>query len=162
VLFVGRLTEAKGVRDAVDAWRLSEVGLPLVFAGTGLLRSFLEDRGFEVLGWLPRRGLSAAYRRARALLMPSRWQEPFGIAGLEALNFGIPVVAWNSGGIAEWHPGEGLVPWGDVPALARSLREAVGFRAQAPTGFDRAVLMDRLQAVYGAVAQPLVAVRPPS
>ena len=89
VLFVGRLVRAKGVRDAVDAWRRSGVSLPLVFAGSGPLREELAaHEGVEVTGWLSRAELSTQYRRARALLMPSRWQEPFGIAGLEALGDG--------------------------------------------------------------------------
>jgi glycosyltransferase involved in cell wall biosynthesis len=151
VLFVGRLTVAKGVRDAVEAWRLSGVDLPLVVAGTGPLRAELEQAGVEVLGWVGRDRLSAAYRRARALLLPSRWQEPFGIAGLEAVSLGVPVVAWASGGIVEWHAGP-LAAWGDVAALARALREAVGTRAVAPPGFDRASVTRRLVEIYEEVA----------
>ena len=86
-------------------------GLPLVVAGTGPLRREIDAEGVEVLGWLDRRRLSAAYRRAAVLVMPSRWQEPFGIGGLEALTLGTPVAAWDSGGVREWHPGgELLVP----------------------------------------------------
>ena len=153
VLFVGRLTVAKGVREAVDAWRLSGVDLPLVLAGTGPLRTELEEAGIPVRGWLGRASLSACYRRARALLLTSRWQEPFGIAGLEALSMGVPVVAWESGGVSEWHPGP-LAPWGDVAAVARALREAVHARAAAPAGFERALLMRRLVEVYEEVAAP--------
>jgi hypothetical protein len=137
----------------VEAWRLSGVGLPLVVAGTGPLRADLEASGIEVGGWLDRARLSALYRRARALLLPSRWQEPFGIAGLEASSLGVPVAAWESGGIREWHPGP-LVAWGDVPGLARALRLAVGTRAVAPRGFDRARVMRGLVGVYGEVATP--------
>ena len=78
VLFAGRMAEAKGIRDAVDAWRRSGSGLPFVVAGTGPLRQEIEAEGVEVLGWLDRARLSAAYRRAAVLVMPSRWQEPFG------------------------------------------------------------------------------------
>lgn len=151
VLFVGRLTAAKGVRDAFEAWRLSGIDLPLVIAGTGPLRAELEQAGVEVLGWVGHERLSALYRRARALLMPSRWQEPFGIAGLEAASLGVPVVAWESGGVAEWHPGP-FVAWGDTAALGCALREAVHTRAVAPLGFDRASAMRRLVGVYEEVA----------
>jgi glycosyltransferase involved in cell wall biosynthesis len=95
--------------------------------------------------------MASVYRRARALLFPSRWQEPFGIAGLEALTMGTPVAAWESGGVREWHPGEGLVPWGDVDALAGALRAAVGRGASAPPGFGREPLMQRLEDVYSRV-----------
>jgi glycosyltransferase involved in cell wall biosynthesis len=149
VLFVGRLSPTKGPIEAALAWRLSGLDLPMVVAGAGAMRQGLEKRGAEVLGWLDHGRLSAVYRRARVMIMPSRWQEPFGIAGLEALTMGTPVVAWESGGVGEWHPGEGVVPWGDVAALAIALRGAVARRAAPPSGFDRATQMRRLNDVYG-------------
>jgi glycosyltransferase involved in cell wall biosynthesis len=124
VVVVGRLTEAKGVRDALAAWRRSGTDLPLIALGTGPLRSWLEDEGVRVTGWLDRTALATHLGRARALLLTPRWQEPFGIAGLEALTLGVPVVAWQSGGIGEWHPGP-LAAWGDVEAVAERLRVVV-------------------------------------
>lgn len=158
VLFVGRLVAAKGVWDAVAAWRRSGLDLPLVVAGTGPLRAELDalaDAGerIEVLGWVGREGLASLYARARALLMPPRWQEPFGIAGIEALAHGVPVVAWESGGIGEWHPGPGLVRWGDVRALADALREAVGRRVTLPPRFERDEALGRLLALYARTAR---------
>lgn len=159
VLFVGRLVEAKGARDAVAAWRRSGVDLPLVLAGTGPLRAELttlaargDGPGLEVPGWVERDRLSGLYRRARALVLPSRWQEPFGIVGLEALHFGVPVVAWESGGVAEWHPGPGLVRRGDVEALARALEEAVLRRVRLPARFERDEAVGRLLAIYARIA----------
>ena len=160
VLFVGRLAEAKGVRDAVKAWRRSGVELPLVLAGTGPLRAELEAEAakakgppLEVLGWVERDRLSALYARAGAVVFPSRWQEPFGIVGLEALSFGVPVVAWESGGVGEWHPGPGLVHWGDVGALARALAKHVGRRLLLLPRFDRDEAIGRLTVLYGRVAR---------
>ena len=147
------------MRDAVLAWRRSGVGLPLVLAGTGPLRAELaalasrgDEPGLEVLGWVGRDRLSALYRRARALLLPSRWQEPFGIVGLEALSFGVPVVAWESGGVGEWHPGPGLVRWGDVAGLARALADAVHRRVTLPPRFERDEATGRLLAIYARLS----------
>jgi glycosyltransferase involved in cell wall biosynthesis len=161
VLFVGRLVEAKGVREALEAWRRSGVDLPLVLAGTGPLRGELaaeaahsDDPGIEVLGWVDRDRLSGLYRRARALVFPPRWQEPFGIVGLEALAFGVPVVAWESGGVGEWHPGPGLVRWGDVEGLGVALAEAVTRRATPPAHFGRDETVLRLASIYEAIAAP--------
>ena len=159
VLFVGRLVEAKGVREAVKAWRRSGVDLPLVLAGTGPLRAELEAQAaaekvgpaLEVLGWVERGRLSALYQRARAVLFPSRWQEPFGIVGIEALSFGVPVVGWESGGVGEWHPGPGLVRWGDTGALARALTKAVGRRLLLLPRFDRDESIGRLTALYARI-----------
>lgn len=150
VLFAGRLVEAKGVRDAVAAWRGARRDEPLVFAGTGPLRTELERSGFEVTGWLPRREMSGVYRRARALVMPSRWQEPLGIAGLEALSLGVPVAAWDSGGVREWHPGPGLVPWGDVDGLAAALSAVAGQPAVPAPGFSRDLGLKALFDMYDA------------
>ncbi len=166
VLFVGRLAEAKGVRAAVAAWRLSGLALPLVVAGTGPLRGELEraaaaggEPRLEVLGWVERASLAQLYRRARALLLPPLWQEPFGIAGLEATAFGVPVVGWESGGIGEWHDGIGLVPRGDLPALARALCEAVVRRERRPPRFGRDEALGRLLLLYRRVADGAVSAR---
>jgi glycosyltransferase involved in cell wall biosynthesis len=154
VLFVGRLAEAKGPWDALAAWRAAGLGLPLRMAGTGPLRQALSSSaGAEVLGWVDRTRLSRLLRSARALLMPSRWQEPFGIAGLEALTFGVPVAAFASGGIPEWHPGgPGLAPWGDVAALTRGLRSVAGTRPPPPRGFGAVPLTGRVVAAYEAAS----------
>jgi glycosyltransferase involved in cell wall biosynthesis len=134
------------------------VDLPLVVAGTGPLREEIEAGAremagppLEVLGWVGREEMSPLYRRARALVLPSRWQEPFGITGIEAFSFGVPVVAWESGGVAEWHPGIGLVPWGDVDALAREIASAVDRRVVLPPSYPRDEAIARLLALYGGV-----------
>jgi glycosyltransferase involved in cell wall biosynthesis len=150
-LFAGRLVAAKGVRDAIAAWRLSGVDLPLVIAGTGPLRSEIEaEHGVHCLGWVSRGELGALYRSARVVVFPPRWQEPFGLVGLEALTLGTPVAAWRSGGVSEWHPGPGLVPWGDVAALARALRDLPGQRPDSPSGFSRERTRGALRELYGA------------
>jgi glycosyltransferase involved in cell wall biosynthesis len=154
VLFVGRLVESKGVAEGVDAWRRSGVALPMVIAGAGPQRATLRASGAEILGWVPHPRLGGIYARARAMIMPSRWQEPFGIAGLEALHCGVPVVAWKSGGVEEWHGGgDLLVPWGDVDALAGALRLAVPRRASFPRGFGREELTARLESLYERLAR---------
>jgi glycosyltransferase involved in cell wall biosynthesis len=152
LLFAGRLTRAKGPLEALEAWRLSDFrDLPLLFAGTGPERERVAARGGTVLGWVDRVRLSALYRRARAMIMPSRWQEPFGLAGLESLTMGTPVVAWRGGAVEEWHVGPGLVDWGDIRGLAEALPLAASSPVAAPTGFDEEDLMRRLVALYETV-----------
>ena len=157
VVFAGRLVHTKGVLAAMRAHQLADTNLPLLIAGTGPLRGELERQAqlptaaHEVLGWVPHEALSSLLGRARALLMPSRWQEPFGIIGLEALRLEVPVVAWDSGGVREWHNDpQLLVEWGDITALAAALRLAIaGRRVSFPAGFERELLMDRLEQLYG-------------
>jgi glycosyltransferase involved in cell wall biosynthesis len=153
VLFAGRLVEAKGVWDAVEAWRTSDLELPLVLAGTGPLRPQLEAAGLNVTGWLSRAALARLYRRAAVVLMPSRWQEPFGIVGLEALSLGVPVAAWESGGVAEWHPARDRVAWGDLQALAATARRLAHARASAPDGFGPDAFTDRLEALFSGIGR---------
>ena len=144
------LVEAKGALDAVEAWKRARLDLPLVMAGTGSLRGAMD--GCEVLGWVPHDRLGALYRRAAAVLMPSRWQEPFGIVGLEALTMGTPVAAWDSGGVRDWHPDP--VAWGDLDALADRLRETAGRNVGAPAGFEPERLMSRLLDLYQGAGTP--------
>jgi glycosyltransferase involved in cell wall biosynthesis len=150
--FVGRLARAKGVDEAVAAWRASCLPLPLVFAGTGPERTRLERYGFEVLGWLDRGALSRFYRRATAVVLPSRWQEPFGIVGMEALSLGTPVAAWDSGGVAEWCDPSAMVPWGDVEGLARVLREVAESPLAPVRRFGAEEPMEQLVALYNSMA----------
>ena len=65
---------------------------------------------------------------------------------------GVPVVAWESGGVAEWHPGEGLVPWGDVDALAKALSRAVDATASPVAGLDRDESLERLRDIYASLS----------
>ena len=146
IAVVGRVVRAKGVDDAIEAWRLAQLDQPLVFVGTGSERARVEALGFHVTGWLDRVTVADALARSSAVVLAPRWQEPFGIAGLEALTMGVPVAAWRSGGIEEWHPAP--VAYGDVDALAASLRSLVGTSASPPRGFDPPSLMAALHGVY--------------
>ncbi len=71
--------------------------------------------------------------------------------GIEALSFGVPVVAWESGGVGEWHPGPGLVRWGDTGALSRALKKAVERRLLLLPRFERDEAIGRLIALYARV-----------
>ena len=65
-----------------------------------------------------------AFRGVRAVILPWRWQEPFGLVGPEALAHGIPVAGFDVGAIREYLiDGETglLVPSGDTAALADAI-----------------------------------------
>ena len=109
VLWVGRMNPDKGPHRAIRAAR--EAGIRLVLAGIVQpgQRAFFErevaphvddDRvSFvgEVCG-APKRALFAG---ARALLVPIRWEEPFGMVMVEALASGTPVIAFPEGAARE-------------------------------------------------------------
>ena len=46
--------------------------------------------------------LESYYAAARLVVVPSRWPEPFGMVGIEAMARGRPVVAFDTGGIGDW------------------------------------------------------------
>jgi glycosyltransferase involved in cell wall biosynthesis len=125
-VFIGRLQEEKGVLDVL---RLGQL-LPSVdvrVVGYGPLENAVAEAArrhanISFLGRLGRGGVMRELGRARICVMPSRWQEPAGIAALEAMSVGTPVVAYRSGGLAEYvrDAGGGEVITASAIALARA------------------------------------------
>jgi glycosyltransferase involved in cell wall biosynthesis len=116
VLYAGRLSPEKGVRELVAA----ADGMPLVVVGDGPLR----DEVPGALGFLPHAELEQRYARAAVVACPSH-REGFGVVCAEAMSHGRPVVAGDVGGLRDLvvHEETGLlVPPGDVAALRDALR----------------------------------------
>jgi glycosyltransferase involved in cell wall biosynthesis len=91
-VFVGRLTEEKGVRLLAEVAR--DAGLPLTIVGDGPLMPELQRVGGSVrcTGWLEGAALAAVMARARALVFPSTWYETAGLVVIEGLARGIPAI----------------------------------------------------------------------
>jgi glycosyltransferase involved in cell wall biosynthesis len=120
VLYVGRLSEEKGVLDLVEACR----GLPLVVVGDGPLRARVPG----ALGFVPPAGLGEYYERAAVVAAPSR-REGYGVAAREAMAWGRPVVATAVGGLVDAVEDDVtgvLVPPGDIPALRAAIGALLG------------------------------------
>jgi glycosyltransferase involved in cell wall biosynthesis len=99
-LVVSALVPYKRIDVAIEAARLLDA--PLKIVGTGPDRSRLQKIAgprVEFLGALDAEALRDAYRRARALVLPA--EEDFGIAPVESMACGRPVVALNRGGAVE-------------------------------------------------------------
>jgi glycosyltransferase involved in cell wall biosynthesis len=128
VLYVGRLSEEKGVRELARA----ADGLPLVVVGDGPLRALFP----EAVGFVPPRQLGEWYERASVVVVPSR-REGYGMVAREAMAHARPVVATAVGGLVDAVE-DGvtglLVPSGDTQALRSALERALRdapFRAEA-------------------------------
>jgi len=125
VLAAGRLVAEKGFETAIAAAR--EARVPLKIAGTGpdepRLRALAQDGGVTFTGWLSAEELRHVRAGAGAVLVPSRWEEPFGYVALDALAAGVPVLASDRGGLAEVVGPDSTVPAEDPRAWARALGE---------------------------------------
>ncbi|ADJ42376.1 glycosyl transferase [Amycolatopsis mediterranei S699] len=169
VLFLGRITEEKGVGLLMRAWeRLGgALGVPLVIAGTGPMQD-------EVAAWAAGRpdvsyvGLQnkaecrALTADAVAVVAPSTWLEAFGLVVVEAMAAGVPTVAAAHGAFPELVD-DGVTGLLHVPddeaSLADRLRAVVGdhnremgdaARVRYEKDFTPAVGLDRLIAGYEA------------
>jgi len=103
----GKLTTIKGFDRLLEALHAAGCSWPLVLAGRGPERHRLERRARELdlpvrfAGWVPHDALLGLVRRARALVLPSVWEEPLSRLLLEAMSLQTPVIAWATGGTPE-------------------------------------------------------------
>jgi glycosyltransferase involved in cell wall biosynthesis len=108
ILFVGRVTEAKGLSTLIRSAATVDADLEVVGDGwwmpaaRRLARRLGITKRVNFAGWLHGEDLRDAYRRARIMVVPSHWPEPVGMVGLEAMAAARPVIATATGGIPEW------------------------------------------------------------
>jgi glycosyltransferase involved in cell wall biosynthesis len=107
-LFVGRLSQEKGLRTLLAAWKQVGNKIPLLVAGDGPLRPELEALvqqlgllGVRFLGHLDRQAVFAAMKRARFLVVPSECYENFPMTVVEAYACGTPTIAAGIGALKE-------------------------------------------------------------
>jgi glycosyltransferase involved in cell wall biosynthesis len=142
IIFVGRLSPEKGFALLLEALALlPDVTLKVV--GEGPERARIDAALFarvRFLGQLPRDRVLEELRLSRLCVVPSLGSETFGLAGLEALAVGRPVVASDAGALPELikHGENGwIVPRGDAKALAQRIRSLLEDSAAA-SAFGRA------------------------
>lgn len=164
LLAVGLQYPAKGFDVLLDALaRLPEERLTLV--GDGPLRAALEAQAerlgiadrVEFAGTLPKREVAELMRRARLVVVPSRF-ETSGVVAIEALASGAPVVASRVGALPELlaESGGALVPPDDPAALAAAIRAGAenGVAERIRERHSRAQVGRELDEIYRAVASP--------
>ncbi len=133
LLFSGRFAPEKGPADAVQIALRS--GMPLKMAGMiepsyqdyydQTVKPHVDGRNVEYLGLLTQKDLVPLYQKARALLCPIHWAEPFGLAGVEALACGTPLLGARKGALPE------IVQEGRTGFLFDTLDQAVEQVARA-------------------------------
>jgi glycosyltransferase involved in cell wall biosynthesis len=136
VVYAGRLDEAKGVRLLMAGWdcycrKSGEPGLNLVIAGGGPLEdevaAWASARpSVEMTGTVSRDRCAELISHARAILLPSAWEETFGLVAVEAMAAGVPPIAACHGSFTELiTPGvDGILfSPGDPAALALAIAD---------------------------------------
>lgn len=161
LVFLGRIEHIKGTHLAIEV--AHRTGLPLVIAGNiaeehrdyfeSQVRPHLGERIVHV-GPVDDAQKNALLGRARALLMPILWEEPFGIVMAEAMACGTPVVGLARGAVPEVVE-DGVTGFvaGDVEGLVAAVgrlgtisRRAC--RARVEEHFSDRAVMDAYCAVY--------------
>ncbi|MDP4574925.1 glycosyltransferase [Qipengyuania sp. G39] len=101
IFFIGRVTQEKGLRVAAEAAQLA--GRRLRVIGDGPDRAQLAADFPEIVwdGWLDHSVIAERIGTARALVMPSSLPEPFGLVAVEALQSGVPLIAFSDAMIAQ-------------------------------------------------------------
>lgn len=131
--FVGRIEFEKGIDEAALAAK--RAGVRLRILGDGPDRSTLEARHphVDVLGWSSRETIRSVIRNARALLMPSRYPEPFGLVAAEASRSGLPVILSTNALLSAEFVQAGLgfaCDTRDIEAFAATIRHVADMPAE--------------------------------
>lgn len=162
VLFLGRFHPEKAPHAAIDAAR--DAGVPIVLAGKcsePIERDYFEEMvkprlgsDVELFGVADAAAKRELLSRARCLVFPICWDEPFGLVMVEALACGTPVVALDNGAVPEilrdgvtGHVVEKESELGAAIEAASSLSSA-DCRRDAEERFDVGVMATGYELVY--------------
>lgn len=142
LLFAGRITPEKGAADAIAIARAA--GYRLVIVGGIYDQDYFsqhiqpllaaEPETIQFLGPAPHERVWSLMAGATAVLVPSQWEEPFGLVACEAQAAGAPVIGYARGGlrdiVASGETGV-LVSPGDVVAASNAIGLAPGMSRRA-------------------------------
>jgi len=109
LVWLGRITEKKGTQDAIEVAK--KVGMHLTVAGvvherdTAFFQQKIEPQvDNDTIRYVANLNLTQKVdllKRAKVLLYPIHWEEPFGMVMIEAMACGTPVIAYNHGSVPE-------------------------------------------------------------
>ena len=165
VAFLGRMAPCKGPHLAIEAARRAGVRLKLAGEVQPVFHDYweqqvaphLDGRQIEYVGEATLAQKNALLSRARALLFPIQWEEPFGLVMIEAMACGTPVLAF-AGGAVEEVVQNGVNGWicTDVDEMAARiaapLPDCGGCRETVERLFSIDRMVDDYLAIYDHVA----------
>jgi glycosyltransferase involved in cell wall biosynthesis len=164
-VWLGRMVPEKGPHLAIQAAR--RAGVPLVLAGTvdhhlpesvryfrEFIKPQLDDRQITYIGPVAMEQKIDLLSRARALLNPLQWEEPFGMVMIEAMAVGCPVIAFPRGAAPEIvaHNQSGFLAQ-NVDEMAQYIKEIdrldrATIRLYTETHFSARVMAEKYLAFY--------------
>jgi glycosyltransferase involved in cell wall biosynthesis len=174
-VWLGRIVPEKGAHLAIRAAK--KAGVPLVLAGNvdkylpeaveyfeHMIRPHIDDRQIKYIGPVHLKQKIDLLSRARGLLNPIEWEEPFGMVMVEAMAAGCPVIAFARGAAPELilHGQTGFLVQ-DVEAMVRSIArigelDRTVVRAHAEQNFSSRAMAEKYLALYKKVILKQVAV----
>ena len=153
-IFAGRLSEEKGVRVMLEAWRRAS-RISLKIAGDGPLRRFVQEQArlipkLEYLGHCGRQRVIELLQSAEFLVFPSNWYEGLPMSAIEAFACGTPIAGSALGSMEEliddgvngflFQPGDADRLAGCVEQLATRARY---MRKAARAAYERSYTAER-------------------
>ena len=167
VAFLGRMAPCKGPHLAIEAARLAGVRLKLAGEIQPVFHEYWEQQvlpqidgdAIEYVGEADRAIKNRLLSRARALLFPIQWEEPFGLIMIEAMACGTPVLAL-AGGSVEEVVRDGVNGWicrdvADMAGRIAALRvPPAACRDFVVRHFSSVAMADRYLEVYGEMLNP--------
>jgi glycosyltransferase involved in cell wall biosynthesis len=166
LLFVGRISNEKGVHLAIDAAQM--VDLPLVIAAKlddvdlAYYEEYIRPRLSKRIRWVgevTEEERNELMSKARCFLHPATWREPFGLTLIEAMACGCPVVAFGRGSIPEIIENgvTGFVV-DDLDGMAEAIEAISGIDRQvcrdyALSRFNAKIMTDKYEEIYRRVTK---------
>jgi len=165
VAVLGRISPEKGIDRAIEI--AEKAGLPLKIAAKvdaadkvyfqEVIEPLLAQPHVEYIGEIDEEGKQEFLGRARALLFPIDWPEPFGLVMIEAMACGTPVVAFERGSVPE------VIEDGKTGFVVSDVDEAVEavthleeiHRAECRAEFERRFTAERMAKDYVSVYRGL-------
>lgn len=126
ILYLGRITEDKGVHLAIEAAK--QAGVQLVIAGKtystegywhAKIEKNIDGKLIRYVGEQPLEGKIELIQNAKALIFPTQCHEVFGYVMIEAMSCGTPVIGWNNGSVPE------VIKHGVSGMIVNNVEEAV-------------------------------------
>jgi glycosyltransferase involved in cell wall biosynthesis len=142
IVYAGQIVRGKGVDVLLEALAAMIEPFECMVLGDGNHRTSCEQRSrklglggrVQFKGYVRCEELKDYYRECSVALLTSVWPEPFGMVGIEAMRYGLPVVAFDAGDIKEWliDGWNGfLAPWMDRADYAASVETLLRDKALA-------------------------------